>query len=261
MGNSKIVYYGETLIDLTGDTVEAAKLLMGVTAHDKKGEKITGTFKAADPYAFIIVNYPEGSTVSCTNSFGDKNLSTTQKLFYIKKDATSCVVTATLGSQSTSATVTGIAEGSSKTITLSYELVLFENGVLSSALGALKNQSLSTYAIENGKITCAETGSNTGNRTGYGSFTLPVDLTGRTNLCIKASSYNYPTYIKFGVSAVGTGTFAASQSKTKTESETLTIPVSSFDGSYDILIEVTGLGDYSFGALTTTAYIEKVWLV
>lgn len=261
MGNSKIVYYGETLIDLTGDTVEAAKLLMGVTAHDKKGEKITGTFKAADPYAFIIVNYPEGSTVSCTNSFGDKNLSTTQKLFYIKKDATSCVVTATLGSQSTSATVTGIAEGSSKTITLSYELVLFENGVLSSALGALKNQSLSTYAIENGKITCAETGSNTGNRTGYGSFTLPVDLTGRTNLCIKASAYNYPTYIKFGVSAVGTGAFAASQSKTKTESETLTIPVSSFDGSYDILIEVTGLGDYSFGALTTTAYIEKVWLV
>lgn len=261
MGNSKIIYYGETLIDLTGDTVEAAKLLKGVTAHDKKGEKITGTFKAADPYAFIIVNYPEGSTVSCTNSFGDKNLSTTQKLFYIKKDATSCVVTATLGSQSTSATVTGIAEGSSKTITLSYELVLFENGVLSSALGALKNQSLSTYAIENGKITCAENGSNTGNRTGYGSFTLPVDLTGRTNLCIKASSYNYPTYIKFGVSAVGTGAFAASQSKTKTESETLTIPVSSFDGSYDILIEVTGLGDYSFGALTTTAYIEKVWLV
>lgn len=261
MGNSKIIYYGETLIDLTGDTVEAAKLLKGVTAHDKKGEKITGTFKAADPYAFIIVNYPEGSTVSCTNSFGDKNLSTTQKLFYIKKDATSCVVTATLGSQSTLATVTGIAEGSSKTITLSYELVLFENGVLSSALGALKNQSLSTYAIENGKITCAETGSNTGNRTGYGSFTLPVDLTGRTNLCIKASSYNYPAYIKFGVSAVNTGAFAASQSKTKTESETLTIPVSSFDGSYDILIEVTGLGDYSFGALTTTAYIEKVWLV
>lgn len=43
MGNSKIVYYGETLIDLTGDTVEAAKLLKGITAHDKKGEKITGT--------------------------------------------------------------------------------------------------------------------------------------------------------------------------------------------------------------------------
>lgn len=211
-------------------------------------------------YAFVIVNYPAGSTVTCTNSSGKKDLSTTQKLFYIKKGATSCVVTATLGSQSTSATVTGITEGSSKTITLSYELVLFENGMLSAALGALNNKSLTTYAIKNNKITCAKTGSNTGNLTGYGSFTLPIDLTGRTNLRITASSESYPTYVKFGVSAVGAYTFAASQSKTKTESETLTIPVSSFDGSYDILIEVTGIGDYSIGALTTTAYIEKMWL-
>ena len=67
MGNSKIVYYGETLIDLTGDTVEAAKLLKGVTAHDKKGEKITGTFEAADPYAIISVTYPEGSVCTCSN--------------------------------------------------------------------------------------------------------------------------------------------------------------------------------------------------
>ena len=58
MGNSKIVYYGETLIDLTGDTVEPAKLLKGITAHDKKGEKITGTFEAAAPYAIISVTYP-----------------------------------------------------------------------------------------------------------------------------------------------------------------------------------------------------------
>lgn len=211
-------------------------------------------------YAFVIANYPAGSTVTCTNSSGNKDLSATQKLFYIKKGTTSCTVTATLGSQSTSAIVTGITEGSSKTVTLSYELVLFENGELSAALGALNNKSLTTYAIEDGKITCAKTGSNTGNRTGYGSFTLPVDLTGRTNLCITASSYNYPTYIKFGVSAVGADTFAASQSKTKTESETLTIPVSSFDGTYDILIEVTGIGDYNIVALTTTAYIEKMWL-
>lgn len=211
-------------------------------------------------YAFVIVNYPAGSTVTCTNSSGNKDLSTTQKLFYIKKGTTGCTVTATLNGKSATKTITGITEGSSKTITLSYELVLFENGVLSTALGALKNKNLSTYKIENGKITCARTGSNTGNLTGYGSFTLPIDLTGRTNLRITASSESYPTYVKFGVSAVGTNTFAASQSKTKTASETLTIPVSSFNGSYDILIEVTGIGDYDIGALTTTAYIEKMWL-
>ena len=40
--NSKIVFYGETLIDLTGDTVDPASLLVGKTAHDKSGAPITG---------------------------------------------------------------------------------------------------------------------------------------------------------------------------------------------------------------------------
>ena len=43
MGRSKIVYGGETLIDLTADTVTEATLLKGATAHNKAGEKITGT--------------------------------------------------------------------------------------------------------------------------------------------------------------------------------------------------------------------------
>ena len=43
MAINKVVYGGETLIDLTGDTVQADKVLSGVTAHDKSGEPITGT--------------------------------------------------------------------------------------------------------------------------------------------------------------------------------------------------------------------------
>lgn len=41
--NSKIVYFGETLMDLTEDTIDAASLLKGKTAHDKSGAPITGT--------------------------------------------------------------------------------------------------------------------------------------------------------------------------------------------------------------------------
>lgn len=41
--NSKIVFYGETLMDLTGDNVTADKLLSGITAHDKTGAPVTGT--------------------------------------------------------------------------------------------------------------------------------------------------------------------------------------------------------------------------
>lgn len=40
---SKIIYNGNTLIDLTADTITAADLASGVTAHDKSGAPITGT--------------------------------------------------------------------------------------------------------------------------------------------------------------------------------------------------------------------------
>ena len=40
---NKVVYGGNTLIDLTGDTIQADKLLTGYTAHDKSGAPITGT--------------------------------------------------------------------------------------------------------------------------------------------------------------------------------------------------------------------------
>lgn len=40
---NKIIYGGETLIDLTSDTITAADLASGKTAHDKSGAPITGT--------------------------------------------------------------------------------------------------------------------------------------------------------------------------------------------------------------------------
>lgn len=43
MGKSKIIYAGQVLIDLTGDTVTADKLLSGFTAHGADGEPVVGT--------------------------------------------------------------------------------------------------------------------------------------------------------------------------------------------------------------------------
>lgn len=40
---SKVIYNGNTLIDLTADTVTAATLASGITAHNKAGALITGT--------------------------------------------------------------------------------------------------------------------------------------------------------------------------------------------------------------------------
>ena len=43
MAINKVIYGGNTLIDLTGDTVTAADLAYGVKAHDNSGTQITGT--------------------------------------------------------------------------------------------------------------------------------------------------------------------------------------------------------------------------
>ena len=40
---NKVVFGSDTLIDLTADTITAADLASGVTAHDKSGAPITGT--------------------------------------------------------------------------------------------------------------------------------------------------------------------------------------------------------------------------
>ena len=46
MGNSKVIFNAKVLIDLTSDTVAAAKLLEGATAHGKDGERVTGKILA-----------------------------------------------------------------------------------------------------------------------------------------------------------------------------------------------------------------------
>ena len=43
MAISKVVYAGETLVDLTSDTVTAENLAQGVTAHRADGTSVTVT--------------------------------------------------------------------------------------------------------------------------------------------------------------------------------------------------------------------------
>lgn len=43
MAKNKVIYDGQTLIDLTGDTVTANTLLSGATAHDRSGVQISGS--------------------------------------------------------------------------------------------------------------------------------------------------------------------------------------------------------------------------
>ena len=55
MAYNKVVYDGNALIDLTSDTVTAATLVSGTTAHKADGTSVTGTL--------VIQHYYTGSTV------------------------------------------------------------------------------------------------------------------------------------------------------------------------------------------------------
>lgn len=52
MSISKIIFGDTVLIDLTGDTVTAATLDKGATAHDKAGNQIVGTMEVGDSIKF-----------------------------------------------------------------------------------------------------------------------------------------------------------------------------------------------------------------
>ena len=56
MGKSKVVYKNQTLIDISGDTVEADKMLKGITAHDSNGDPVTGTLEKQQKTATITSN-------------------------------------------------------------------------------------------------------------------------------------------------------------------------------------------------------------
>ena len=55
MAVNKVVYGTTVLVDLTGDTVTPASLLLGQTAHGANGEPVTGTLDPHSPWAHVEV--------------------------------------------------------------------------------------------------------------------------------------------------------------------------------------------------------------
>ena len=55
---SKVVFYGDTLIDLTNDTVTPSQLYKNAIAHAKDGSIITGTAEITVDGTMLII--PEG---------------------------------------------------------------------------------------------------------------------------------------------------------------------------------------------------------
>ena len=56
MATNKVIYAGNTLIDLSSDTITASDLLQGVVAHDKAGNTITGTLTVPEQQEKTVNN-------------------------------------------------------------------------------------------------------------------------------------------------------------------------------------------------------------
>lgn len=72
MAANKVEINGKTILDLTGDTVTADKLVSGVTAHDKSGTKITGTKKYGSGFRVTGAYASARTTVDGTTYNGEQ---------------------------------------------------------------------------------------------------------------------------------------------------------------------------------------------
>lgn len=198
-------------VDTSEDTITAEKLLNGITAHDKNGEKVTGTLpevvqatpiidvdvmgkvtahasqkagvvaagtksatmqlptqdpdviipsssmqiavekgvfttgfvRVAAVFAVIGVTYPAGSTCTCTN--GETTLTaedTSGKAMFIIPEAGTWTVTATSGNKSVSKAVSITVAGQVETVTLIFDLILFDGGDNTGVTGGWKGKNV-----------------------------------------------------------------------------------------------------------------------
>lgn len=68
MAVNKVEYGGQTLVDLTADTVTEETLVAGTTAHNAAGEQISGTFDPSK-YDALIASKLSAANPTGTGAF------------------------------------------------------------------------------------------------------------------------------------------------------------------------------------------------
>jgi hypothetical protein len=112
---NKVEINGEVKLDLTQDTVTAAKLAQGETAHDASGKRITGTMTV--PQLQIVVTVSAGATVTATKgSLSVSGTSVNGMCTLTVPETGTWSVSATLGGQ--------MSNTKTVSITNSYEVTL-----------------------------------------------------------------------------------------------------------------------------------------
>lgn len=217
------------------------------------------------PYAAIGVTYPSGSVCTCTN--GSKTLTakdTSGKAIFVIPSAGMWTVKAVSGSKSTSKTVSITAEGQVETVTLSYALVLFNNGVVSGyAWDSSNNNGYGDGKVSNGLIYLYgyTWDNNISLQPGWGEIGISsaIDLSDYSALKVrlnKIDNADGTAEIHVGTTALGDNT--ATKKVTLTAGTTTSLDISSITGSKYISLYAQSNTD-TYGNMIK-AYFDKVWL-
>lgn len=226
---------------------------------------ITNSSGIGKIYAVIGVTYPSGSTCTCTN--GSKTLTaknTSGKAIFVIPSAGTWTVKAVSGSKNTSKTVSITAEGQVETVTLSYELVLFNNGVVSGyAWDSSKNNGYGDGKVSNGLIYLYgyTWDNNISLQPGWGEIGISsaINLSDYSTLKVhlkKIDNAEGTAKIHVGTTALGDDT--ATKTVTLTAGTTTSLNISSITGSK--YISLYAQSDTNTYGNMIKAYFDKVWL-
>lgn len=244
MAINRVDYYGETLIDLTQDTVTPSDVRAGVTFHMSSGVKKTGTYNLK---SVIIAAAPTGSTVICRKGAETKTVEEKGGTWtFAEVDVGTWTVTATLGSNTASKSVTLTVLGEAAYVVLEYELHIIENGIISPQY----DFNFSTGNVDKPVIVAQKSGyiEVTGFQSGQGAKwfnSQNVDLTNISNLYAEVESRYTPDTgeARFAVVANGVTDPAAVQRNTVAYTafslndfsiQNATIDVSTLTGMYAV---------------------------
>ena len=217
---------------------------------------IIKTTKLTSIYAAIAVTYPSGSICTC-NSKAAKD-TTGYALFPVEPGTYTieCHTSDNSKNKSTSVTVTENDKGKYKSVTLSYELILFDNGTYASETGGwgFSGSAGGGSINSNNLYVYGQSGNDYSDGIGYVYTRSKIDLTNFNTLNFIVSSCSDTTGGRaFGVGSSQSGdkTFTASAN---ISTGTKSVDISSLKGSY--YIKGYQVGWSSLGYFN----ISKVWL-
>lgn len=210
------------------------------------------------PYAAIGVTYPSGSVCTCTN--GTLTLTakdTSGKALFVIPSAGTWTVTAVSGSKSTSKTVSITAEGQVETVTLTFEMILFDGGDNTSVTGGwastITNSGYGDDSVRKDNLTVGTTlywepgrgwnaeGTDQAGRDGYAHTKKKIDVT----------KYNTIT----AVSKHAEGHLTVGNASVALKVGTVSLDISALTGSYEVR-----LGDTIDGDHCSEVEISKLYL-